>query len=136
MIKAVSNVISLGALLLVATPAMAQYTGPGGEERKQSIELLVQKADEKASVMFRGNIVRKTDSELYDFSDGTGTITVRIPDDYFPQKRINQHTQVVIFGTVRGRRTQARYVDVHDVRLHRPNAKVWRVPRRGRLRVP
>lgn len=92
---------------LVGTTAFAQYTGPAGGTKGSAggyVETTVSeiKANPKddANVILEGNLIEKTGDETYTFRDKTGTISVEIDDDDFPNQPVDENTVVRIEGEV------------------------------------
>ena len=100
--------MKLNAAILVATlvggaaamSAHAQYVGPMGSGQSSSVKEILADPKDDQNVTLQGKLLRKTGSEKYIFSDGTGEITAEIDDDDFPQVRVDENTRVEIHGEV------------------------------------
>ena len=108
---------SLALVLLLAAPAIAQtggFSGPGAEGRKAQVSEL-KNLDDDTMVTLTGNILSKTGDEKYNFSDGTGTVTLEIDDDIFNNMTIDPNQRVEIYGEVDKGIISALEVDVKRI---------------------
>jgi uncharacterized protein (TIGR00156 family) len=83
----------------VATPALAQFTGPSVQGAPTSVAD-AQNARFGSYVTLEGNIVAHLREEYYSFSDGTGEIRVEIPGGTFGGQQVGPDTRVRIMGEV------------------------------------
>lgn len=88
------------AILAVSVPALAQYVGPDNSPGtiKQIQSSLFGKDH---LVTLKGNITRRVSDELYEFSDGTGTIYLDIDNKFWhwpSNLPIDQKTPVEVYG--------------------------------------
>jgi len=93
----IKNCILVSILFFLPTLALAQFTGEksdpstttveefknqvdiGSSEGLLDLALTVEKADDK-NYVFKGNITKKVEDDIYQFKDKTGTINVKIKD--------------------------------------------------------
>lgn len=103
------------ALGLVATGAMAQFTGPSSAGRAATVaEAGNVRLD--TVVTLTGNIVNHIRDDYYTFRDGTGEMRVEIERDVWRGREVTPETKVRITGEVeRGFRWRYIDVDVLDV---------------------
>lgn len=103
MVKSVKRMRNLLAMAVVAGafawPAHAQYSGPSAYGEKSVAAILKNPVDDQ-EVQLQGYLLRKTGSDKYIFSDGTGEITAEIKDKRFPSQPVNEKTKVEIVGEV------------------------------------
>jgi len=83
-----------------AMPALAQYAGKSAEPATPKVSDILSKPVDEQMVRLQGHLVRKTKSETYVFSDGSGEIVVEIDDDDFPKQKVDETTKVEIVGEV------------------------------------
>jgi len=114
-----------GAILLglaVASPALAQYTGPGAPKTASPMahtvaEVLKNPVDDQP-VHLTGLIVKQTGKETYLFRDDTGEIQVEIDAKDFPAgKPVAATTRVMISGEVDKDAAHPPEIDVEKVTL-------------------
>lgn len=96
-----SKVLAIG-LALAATTAYAQYVGPSdtGAVSVSTVRDLLANGKDDQQVAVQGMIVKHNKSDKFQFSDGTGNMTVEIDKKYFPAgKPIDANTKVKLSGT-------------------------------------
>ena len=110
------HLILSACIILGATAAHAQYSGPGGTAAAPAqtaapaapaatgqvvtvASILVAPQDDQL-VVLEGVLLRKLGKEDYQFSDGTGEIKVEIDDKKFPAGQVNESTRLRIEGEV------------------------------------
>lgn len=114
--------------LLLAVPffAHAEFTGPRASSSSAGSRAVVttvaaaNKAADDTPVLLEGKITRQLASERYEFADATGSIQLKIDDDYLPAEKFDQTTPLRIKGKVDRRWNQRqRYIDVKSVQIIR-----------------
>jgi len=80
--------------------AQAQYAGQVAQPAAPAVAEILAKPVDEQMVRVQGRLLRKTQSETYVFSDGTGEIVVEIDDDDFPRQPVDAGTRVEIVGEV------------------------------------
>jgi uncharacterized protein (TIGR00156 family) len=96
MMKMILPVFALAAVC-VSFAAMAQYTGPNGTA--VTVKQLVDSGRDHDSVTLSGNIIKRVEGDLYQFSDGTGTVYIKIDRKRWPNDlKIDEKSKVVISG--------------------------------------
>lgn len=114
---------SLPALLLLAlslglaTPAAAQFAGPGAPDAPTTVQAILDSPDDDQTVMLQGVLLEKVGHEKYAFSDETGQIRVEIDDDVFPPRRITPDSTVDIYGEVEKDFLRSPEVDVERMTI-------------------
>jgi uncharacterized protein (TIGR00156 family) len=85
------------ALAVSALPALAQYTGPGPQPI--TVKQLQASGHDDQFVVLRGHLTRQISGERYQFSDGTGTLLVKIDTDRWPAgSTVNDKNTVELAG--------------------------------------
>jgi uncharacterized protein (TIGR00156 family) len=109
-------------LTLIITPfligtavAASGYAGPGASASITTVSAALAAPDD-TPVVLQGVIVKKIKHDRYEFRDTTGSITVEIDDEHWPQQRISEHTQVKLIGEVE-HDLLGREIDVKQVQL-------------------
>ena len=94
--------LTIAAILVFASTAFAQFSGPGaGGSGGTSVNEVLKSARDDAWVTLRGQILKKVGHEKYLFADSTGQIVVDIDDKYFPYDRpVTPQTTIEITGEV------------------------------------
>jgi uncharacterized protein (TIGR00156 family) len=95
LIAGVSTILVLGA-----GSAVAQYTGPGSVKPAASVAEILKNPVDDMAVVLRGKLLKKTGSDKYLFSDGTGEIVVEIEHRDFPAQPVGDATTVEIEAKV------------------------------------
>ncbi|MFJ7311528.1 YgiW/YdeI family stress tolerance OB fold protein [Pseudomonas sp. NPDC098747] len=109
--------LALLVLPLFASAAFANggYSGPSAKMPvNTAAEASAARDDEK--VVLEGRIVKQLRSDLYEFKDATGSITVEIDDDLWPMAAISERNQVRLVGEV-DREVFDRQIDVDHIEL-------------------
>ncbi|MFT4173053.1 MAG: NirD/YgiW/YdeI family stress tolerance protein [Rhodocyclaceae bacterium] len=88
----------VGAVVVGSTTAIAQYVGPNGSP--QTVRQLLDQGRDHEPVVLRGTITRRTAySDLYNFTDGTGSVLIKINDKHWPLGlKVDDKTPVEIVG--------------------------------------
>ncbi|HEY0661445.1 MAG TPA: NirD/YgiW/YdeI family stress tolerance protein [Lysobacter sp.] len=90
--------LSAAFLLLPASLALAQYTGPSARAAVTTAADAAKAADD-TQVVLEGTLARQISSDTYEFRDATGTVTVEIDTEDFPGK-VDANTRVRLHGEV------------------------------------
>jgi uncharacterized protein (TIGR00156 family) len=103
--KSKLNVIIFATFLFLANfSGWAQYSGPGSEIKRYTIEEVKSSAPKldrsDALVKVQGYIVEKINYEDFWFEDTSGRIRIEIDDDVMPQQAFADKTLIVITGEV------------------------------------
>lgn len=85
-------------LLLPAMHAQAQFTGPSARPQVTTAAAAARAADD-TQVVLEGTLARQISSDSYEFRDATGSVTVEIDAEDFPQK-VDANTRVRLHGEV------------------------------------
>jgi uncharacterized protein (TIGR00156 family) len=105
--------ILLALSATLATPALAQFTGPSVEGTPTSVAD-AQNARTGSYVTLEGNIVAHLREEYYSFADDTGEIRVEIPGGTFGGQQVGPDTRVRLMGEV-DRGITGRYIWVKSL---------------------
>lgn len=93
-----------GMLALLPELSMAQYTGPGSEQKFYTVDEIVKKASQldrsDELVKIRGNIIRQINSETFLFKDSTGTIKLEISPKHLPGRKFDEKSLLIMTGEV------------------------------------
>ncbi len=108
---------SAALLLAAASPAFAQYEGPGVAPTPTSVAEILRRPVDDQRVTLVGTITRKIGDERYVFTDGTGDIAVEIDDDDLPSQAFGPQDRVEIHGEVDVERDRPLEIDVERIRL-------------------
>lgn len=99
---------------LFSTAALAStYTGPGANQAITTVAAAMQ-ANDDATVVLQGQIVKRIKGDIYEFKDTTGTIKVEIDDEDWPTQSIDDKATVKLTGEV-DRDLMGREIDVEFV---------------------
>lgn len=93
------RVLSLLALGLVATGAMAQFTGPSAAGRPSTVAE-ANRARVGTYVTLTGNIVNHQRGDYFTFRDNTGEMRVEIESNVWAGRQVGPADQVRIMGEV------------------------------------
>ena len=102
-----------GAALGMATPALAQYTGPTKGEFA-TVEAVLSEAKDDAFVTLQGRLLEKVSEDKYMFADESGEIRVEIDREDF-KTPIDDTTLVEIRGEVEKDFMETPEIDVETV---------------------
>lgn len=91
-------VLCAALLLLPASLALAQFTGPGARQVVTTAAAAATAADD-TQVVLEGTLARQLSSDSYEFRDATGSVTVEIDAEDFPRK-VDANTRVRLHGEV------------------------------------
>ena len=102
-----SFAIACGAVFLVGSSVMcamnaahAQYTGPSQVKQYKNVAEILKDPVDDVYVSLKGKIPMQLSNKMYQFTDGTGTIDVKIGPKEFAGQQVNANTQVEIWGEV------------------------------------
>lgn len=105
------------ALLLTASAASAQFSGPSSNPRAQATTVAqVANARPGSYVTLTGHIVDHQREDYYTFRDSTGEIRVEIEDEDFRGQKVTPETQVRLTGEI-DTGLRGRYIDVDTVEI-------------------
>ena len=90
--------VCAASLLLPASLALAQYTGPSARPVVTTAAAAAKAAD-ATQVILEGTLFRQISSDTYEFRDTTGSITAEIDAEDFPRK-VGADTRVRLHGEV------------------------------------
>ncbi len=105
----VASVVTVApcVMALPGSSAMAQWSGPSDTKQaaqpaygKTTVSAIKAQPKDDQKVTLEGTIVRKTGKERYQFTDGTGEISVEIDDEDFPNEPVGPTTRIRIEGEV------------------------------------
>ena len=85
--------------LLLASPAGAQFTGPGAGSQVTSAAGAI-KAPDGTPVVLEGNLLKQLTEDTYEFRDATGSVTVEIDSEDFQDRKADASTKVRLYGEV------------------------------------
>ncbi|MDO4723946.1 MAG: NirD/YgiW/YdeI family stress tolerance protein [Comamonadaceae bacterium] len=114
--KKAACALMLSAAVL-ASPALAQYAGPGAQPAATSVQAILNKPVDDQHVTLRGKIVRQVKGDEYIFSDGKAEILVEIDQHLLPAAPFDASTVVEISGEVEKDAMRAPEIDVHSLRV-------------------
>ncbi|RRD57616.1 NirD/YgiW/YdeI family stress tolerance protein [Comamonadaceae bacterium OH2545_COT-014] len=115
--KKITALLALSAAAL-ATPALAQFTGPGAQPAATSVKAILDNPVDDQRVVLRGKIVRQIKGDKYIFSDGKSEIRVEIDSHLFPAGTpVNATTAVEISGEVEKDFMESPEIDVDTLRI-------------------
>lgn len=109
-------------------PVMAQYVGPQG--RPSSVKDIRSLPGDDYLVVLSGHITRRVVGDLYEFSDGTGTIYLDMDHDKdhgwvrWPAGPVDQHTLVEVYGKYIHKTMGYSKIKVIDMRILGKDAPV------------
>lgn len=98
--------------LLFASPAAAQFSGPGAQESPTTVQAVLDDPQDDQVVTLRGRILEKVGDEKYAFTDDSAQIRVEIDREVFPPQQITPEMQVEIYGEVEDDFLQDPEIDV------------------------
>lgn len=108
--------LAVGTLLLsAASPAQAQYEGPGATPAASTVEQILKNPVDDQDVTLKGKLTKKVGNEKYTFSDGTGEIRVEIDSEDFPKVSVDDKTTIQITGEVEKDFMESPEIDVDTV---------------------
>ncbi|MFN4040951.1 MAG: YgiW/YdeI family stress tolerance OB fold protein [Brevundimonas sp.] len=117
MIRTLALAAASTLALSIASPALAQFQGPGATPSPASVAEILRTPVDDQKVTLSGVIVRKVGDERYIFSDGSGEIQVEIDDDDLPREPFGPRARVEIRGEVDLERNRTLEIDVDSIRL-------------------
>lgn len=92
------SALFVASLLLPASLARAQYTGPNARPMVTTAAAAAKAADD-TRVILEGTLARQISSDTYEFRDATGSVTAEIDAEDFPRK-VDANTRVRLHGEV------------------------------------
>ncbi|TKW60396.1 MAG: NirD/YgiW/YdeI family stress tolerance protein [Blastochloris viridis] len=106
------------AMVLAATGAYAQYTGPSAEKVAGSVKEILAKPVDDQKVVLQGSLVKHVKNDRYIFADSTGQIQVEIDTEDFPAgMKVSDKSRVEIVGEVEKHLMGDPEIDVDTVRM-------------------
>lgn len=111
------HAISVMAAILAASPAAAQYTGPGAQGTANNVKAVLERPIDDQYVVLRGNLTSQLAAEQYMFADGSGEIRVEIDREDLPAQTIDAATLVEITGEIEKDFMQTLEIDVDRIRV-------------------
>lgn len=109
--RIVSALIAASAIWVPAA-GYAQYVGPAALLQANSIAEILKKPVDDQKVVVKGHILRKVGNKRYIFTDGNAEIRVKIDQELFGTKRIDEKTTVEISGEVEAEFMKSPEIDV------------------------
>ncbi|MDQ7988179.1 MAG: NirD/YgiW/YdeI family stress tolerance protein [Candidatus Dactylopiibacterium sp.] len=109
-----ATLLTLG---LALAPALAQFTGPNG--MPATVRQLLAEGRDHEPVVLTGRILSRLERhDLYAFSDGSATVTIRVSPEHWPHGlRVDEHSRVEIAGRFEREWTGITKVKVGQIRL-------------------
>ncbi len=108
----------------MASPAHAQYQGPGSRAAKvtpqgpiATVADVLQRGRDDQRVTLTGHVVKKVGWEKYQFRDASGEIRIEIDDEVMPTEPFDDKTKVEITGEVEKDFLRSVEIDVKAIRL-------------------
>lgn len=90
----------VAALLAVAAPAHAQFTGPGAPAVLKDLGSVLERPLDDQRVSLTGHLVQQLSSDKYLFTDGSKQIRVEIDREFMPATPFGPEVWIVIEGDV------------------------------------
>lgn len=100
-----------------ASPAQAQFEGPGAQSQLTTVEAVADQANDDQTVQLEGSIIEQVGDEKYIFTDDTGEIRVEIDDELFRGQRITPDMTVAIYGEVEKDFMRSPEIDVDELSI-------------------
>lgn len=110
--KIAATLLVASGVMCAAGTAQAQYIGPSQAVTYKNVAEILKNPVDDIRVTLRGKIVNRLSDDMYQFTDGTGTIKVEIDEEDFAGQRVDANTQVEIWGKVDKDLMRAPEVDV------------------------
>ena len=110
--KIAATLLVASGVMCAASTAHAQYTGPSQAVTYKNVADILKNPVDDVRVTLRGKIVNRLSDDMYQVSDGTGTIKVEIDEEDFAGQRVDANTPVEIWGKVDKDLMRAPEVDV------------------------
>ncbi len=118
-----TKLLSLGAILFLATTACAQYTGPNTSHRSLTVKEVIKDAsslDKKdILVTMEGKVIEQINKDTFWFEDKTGKVLIEIEKKHFPSFQFDQNTLIRIVGEVDYDVLEEVEVEVENIELVR-----------------
>ena len=110
--KIAATLLVASSVMCAASTAQAQYTGPSQAVSYKNVAEILKNPVDDTRVTLRGKIINRISNDMYQFTDGTGTINVEIDEEDFAGQRVDANTQVEIWGKVDKDLMRAPEIDV------------------------
>ena len=110
--KIAATLLVAAGVMCAASTAQAQYTGPSQAVSYKNVAEILKNPVDDTRVTLRGKIINRISNDMYQFTDGTGTIKVEIDEEDFAGQRVDANTQVEIWGKVDKDLMRAPEIDV------------------------
>jgi len=108
-------VVAALTMLVMTTPAVGQFVGPGTSKPVDVKSILAHPVDD-TWVTLRGHLLQKVGRDKYTFGDKTGQIRVDVDDKYFPNGvTITPTTHIQISGEVDVEHYRSPEIDVKNM---------------------
>ncbi len=117
--KIATTLIVASGILCAAGTANAQYVGPSQATSYKNVAEILKNPVDDVRVTLRGKVISRLSDDMYQFTDGTGTISVEIDEEDFAGQRIDANTQVEIWGEVDKDLMRAPEIDVKRITIIR-----------------
>ncbi len=101
------------ALLLACGVSFAGFNGPSESAGPLTQVSQALAADEMATCVLEGNIVKHLTKNRYEFTDGTGSMVVDIPPHVFGQLDVTPQDKVRLTGEIGGKKRPDRPQNAH-----------------------
>ena len=110
--KIAATLLVASGVMCAASTAQAQYTGPSQAVSYKNVAEILKNPVDDTRVTLRGKIINRISNDMYQCTDGTGTIKVEIDEEDFAGQRVDANTQVEIWGKVDKDLMRAPEIDV------------------------
>ena len=117
--KIATTLIAASGILCAAGTANAQYVGPSQATSYRNVAEILKNPVDDVRVTLRGKVTSRLSDDMYQFTDGTGTISVEIDEEDFAGQRIDANPQVEIWGKVDKDLMRAPEIDVKRITIIR-----------------
>jgi len=108
---------ALMAITMYATPAQAQFEGPGAQNQLTTVETVALQVNDDQTVQLEGSIIEQVGDEKYIFADSTGEIRIEIDDALFRNQRVTPDLTVAIYGEVEKDFMRSPEIDVEELSI-------------------
>ena len=110
------KVLTVLLLSLLATPALAQFSGPGSSRGGGQLTVAeVSQVRPGTQVILTGNFIQRYRDQYYRFRDATGEMLVEVDRRVWRNRPIGPYTKVQITGDVERSLFRGRHVDVERI---------------------
>ena len=107
-----ATILAASGMMGVMNAAHAEYVGPSKVRQYKNVAEILREPVDDTYVTLRGKIINRIANDMYQFTDGTGTIKVEIDEEDFAGQRVDANTQVEIWGKVDKDLMRAPEIDV------------------------